>query len=120
MLWIYIAEVFCGEFSPDGKNMATGSFDKNIYLWQVKQVVTIIGYSFIMSLIVLLHVCIFIVIISSSNSNSDNSWNANSDSIIDDWPRAPSTWTSNTCDRQIITSYPITYYKLLYYTLTQK
>merc|ERR1719442_219696 len=28
-------EVFCGEFSPDGRTMATGSFDKSIYLWNV-------------------------------------------------------------------------------------
>merc|ERR1719499_2668886 len=28
-------ETFCGEFSPDGKALATGSFDKGIYLWNV-------------------------------------------------------------------------------------
>merc|ERR1740121_2475905 len=28
-------EAFCGEFSPDGKTLATGSFDKSIFLWQV-------------------------------------------------------------------------------------
>ena len=28
-------EVFCGEFSPDGCALATGSYDKTISLWQV-------------------------------------------------------------------------------------
>lgn len=29
------AEAFCGEFSPDGKTLATGAFDKSIFLWNV-------------------------------------------------------------------------------------